>query len=75
MKIFRFRLRRHADLDARVAQAQRRAGEAAEEARLSQVRHEAVVENVVRPLRRAGERNQFAELVRRSLIEGHGGGA
>lgn len=72
MKIFR--RHRHADLDARVAEAEKRADEAAGEARLSQVRHEAVVENVVRPLRRAGERNQFAELLRRSLIEGHGGG-
>ena len=71
MKIFR----RHAGLDARVAEAEKRADEAAGEAALSQARHEAVVENVVKPLRRAAERNRFAEMIRQSLIEGHNGGA
>lgn len=74
MRIFSCR-RRHSGLDARVADAEKRAEEAAAEARLSRARHEAVVEQVVKPLRRAGERNQFAELLRRSLIEKHGGGA
>lgn len=72
MKIFRLHLRRHADLDARVAQAEKRADEAAGEARLSQARHEAVVEQVVRPLRKAGERNRFADMIRQSLIDGRG---
>lgn len=67
--------RRHADLDARVAEAEKRAGDAADEARLSRTRQEAVVENVVKPLRRAAERNQFAELIRQSLVNGHNGGA
>ncbi len=64
--------RRHADLDARVAEARERAEDAAAEARLSEARHEAVVEQVVKPLRRAADRNQFAEMIRQSLIDGHG---
>lgn len=66
--------RRHDDLDARVADAERGAEEATEQARVSRARHEDVVENVVKPLRRAAERNQFAELIRKSLVEGRNGG-
>jgi len=72
MSIFR---RRHPKLDARVAEARKRAQEAAAEAELSQARQEQVRERVIRPLRKAGEHNQFAELIRASLIEGHQKGA
>lgn len=68
MRIFR---RRHAELDARVADACGRAESAAEQAALSRVRHEAVVKNVVKPLRRRAEQNMFAEMLRQSLIDGH----
>ena len=69
-----FRRRHHDDLDARVADARARAEDAAAEARKSQVRQEAVREHIVRPLRRAAERNQFSDMIRASLIEGHGRG-
>lgn len=62
--------RRHAELDARVADARVCAEVAREQAELSRTRHEAIVEQVVKPLRKAGERNQFASMIRRSLIEG-----
>jgi hypothetical protein len=70
----RFR-RRHEELDKRVASATARAQDAAGEVRKSQVRQEAVREHVVEPLLRASEHNQFADLIRRSLTEGHGRGA
>lgn len=70
MRLRLFRRQHHDDLDARVADAQARAEDAAAEARKSQVRQEAVRENVVRPLRQAAARNQFAEMLRDSLIEG-----
>jgi hypothetical protein len=56
------------DLDERVRQAR-------EEADESQRRLHAIRRNVVQPLTEAGTRNQFAEIIRRSLIEGHGGQA
>ena len=47
----------------RLAAAQR-------EVDLSRERLDETRENVVKPLRRAAEHNQFAELIRQSLIEG-----
>lgn len=74
MRFFeRFR-RRHADLDARVTDATARAEEARGEVRRSRERQETVREKVVMPLQRAAEHNQFADLIRRSLTEGHGKG-
>lgn len=70
----RFRRRRE-ELDARVASATKRAEVAAGEARKSRVRQESVREHVVEPLRQAAEHNQFADLIRRSLTEGHERGA
>lgn len=67
----RFR-RRHEELDERVASATARAQEAAGEARKSRDRQEAVRERVVRPLERAAEHNQFAQMIRDSLTEGRG---
>ena len=64
----RFR-RRHAELDKRVASATARAQAAADEARKSRVRQEAVREHVVEPLQAAARHNQFAEMIRASLIE------
>lgn len=69
----RFR-RRHEELDERVASATARAQEAAGEARKSRDRQEAVREHVVRPLERAAEHNQFAQMIRDSLTEGRGEG-
>lgn len=62
--------RRHAELDARVADARKRADDAAGEARKSQARQEAVRERVVMPLQRAAAHNQFAQMIRDSLTEG-----
>lgn len=67
----RFR-RRSRELDARLADATARAQEAAGEARKSRVRQEAVREHVVAPLQRAAEHNQFADMIRDSLAQGHG---
>lgn len=67
--------RRHTDLDARVADARALAEKAGEEVRRSQARQESVQQHVVKPLRRAAEHNQFADLIRRSLTEGNGGKA
>lgn len=70
----RFR-RRGEELDERVASATARAETARDEAGKSQARQEAVREHVVKPLQRAAEHNQFADLIRRSLTEGNGRGA
>lgn len=58
--------RRHGELDKRVEQAK-------EEAEQSRERLEQFREHVIDPLQDAGSRNQFAEIIRRSLIDGHGG--
>lgn len=46
--------------------------EARAEHQLSRARLAHVREHIVEPLRRAGERNQFADMIRTSLMEGHG---
>lgn len=71
MKIFG---RRHEELDARVADARARAATAEEEIKVSRGRQQAIRQNVIAPLRKAGEHNQFAELLRASIIAGHGNG-
>ena len=68
MKFFR----RHENLDARVEDARQRAVAATYEAEKSRKRRESVQKNVVEPLRQAGAQNHFAELIRRSLIDGYG---
>lgn len=50
-----------------------RVGHARAEVDLSRERLEQAHREVVEPLRRAGNRNQFAELIRDSLLEGRGG--
>lgn len=75
MKLPRFRLKRHEELDARVKDAEERAETAREEASRSRARQEAVRERVVMPLQRAAAHNQFSDLIRRSLTEGNGNGA
>jgi len=60
-----------AELDERVAAAKERAESAAQEARYSAERHEEVRTQVVAPLRKAAEHNQFAELIRATLTGGH----
>ena len=69
----RFR-RRHERLDARVKSATARAETAADEAARSQVRQDTAREHVMLPLQQAAAHNQFADLIRRSLAEGHGKG-
>jgi hypothetical protein len=63
--------RRHADQDARVAHAARCAAEAGQEVERSRVRYDAVHETVVGPLTRRAKQNQFYELIRSGLNEGH----
>lgn len=58
-----FRRRRRA-LDARVQAAADEKDES--QRRLDRLRHD-----IIAPLREAGERNQFAEMIRVSLLEGH----
>ena len=60
----RFR-RRRADLDARVAAAEEEKQESGR--RLRRMRNE-----VVEPLEAKERHNQFADIIRRSLQEGHG---
>lgn len=69
MRLFR-RRQRLAELDARVAEAAEGAARAAAEAEKSVQRYESVQRHVVQPLRQAAEQNQFASLIRRSLING-----
>jgi hypothetical protein len=71
---FRFFHHRLKELDARVEDAQRRAEQATQEAEISMQRKKNVEEKVVEPLRRQGAHNQFAELLRASLITGHHNG-
>ena len=62
----RLRFRHHRDdLDARVEAAEK-------EKELSRRRLAHVRENVTGPLHERGQRNQFAEIIRRSLTEGYG---
>ena len=69
---FRWLWHRRRELDERVEDANRRADDARKEAELSRHRQKMVEENVVAPLRRAATHNQFAEMLRRSLVQGHG---
>ena len=69
LKFFSKRLN---ELDARVEDARQRAEDATREAKISRQRRELIEENVVKPLRQAGSHNQFAELIRQSLIDGRG---
>ena len=59
---------RIAELDRRIGNAQEGARSAAREAELSVLRQERIRKDVVMPLRRAGEHNQFADLIRKTLI-------
>jgi hypothetical protein len=51
-----------------------RLADAEAEVELSRQRLQAVSENVVRPLREAAARNNFAELIAASLVRGHRNG-
>lgn len=74
MSIFRRIRKRHEELDERVSDAYDRAETARQEADLSQLRHETILHRVVIPLKKAGDHNQFAELIRKSIIDGHHNG-
>lgn len=63
--------RRIAELDARVAAAKERAESAEQEAQYSAERHEEIRSQIVAPLKKAAEHNQFAELLRATLVNGH----
>lgn len=71
MKWFR---RNRSDQDARVAEARAAAGHAEREVELSRRRAESVRKHVVDPLREYAEHNQFADLIRQSLINGNDSG-
>jgi hypothetical protein len=67
-------LRRRRDAqDARVADAAAAAKAAAREIEVSRQRAESVRKHVIEPLRKAAEHNQFAALIRQTLINGNGG--
>lgn len=74
MSLFRRQRRRLTELDARVADAADANARAAAEARKSEERYEAVQKHVVQPLRQAAEENQFASLIRMTLVNGNGNG-
>jgi hypothetical protein len=64
--LFRKRRQQASSLD-------QRAREAREEDAESKRRLHAIRQNVVRPLAETGSRNQFADIIRASLIQGRGG--
>ena len=64
-------LHRQQHLDDRLAEARRRAHEAAGEVEISRLRARRARETVVVPLRRRDDENQFAEMLRASLVEGY----
>ncbi len=70
MRLFR-RSRDRRAIEDRVAEAARAAQDAEAEAELSRRRHESIRRHVVEPLRRAEQHNQFADIIRASLINGH----
>lgn len=74
MRLPVYRRRHHEELDARVEDARRSAEDAQAEAALSERRYQSVRDHVVGPLKEAGSRNSFAEMVRISLTNGYGGG-
>jgi hypothetical protein len=57
--------RRHQAADAKAAAAR-------QEVQVSRDRLERIRADVIQPLREAGEHNRFAEMIRQSLMEGHG---
>ena len=61
--------------DARVEQARAQAEAAAREIELSRRRAESVRKHVIEPLRKAGEHNQFAAMIRTTLASGSHEGA
>lgn len=56
---------------ARLAELRARAEAAEQEKNLSGKRLEHAQRDVINPLREAGRRNQFADMIRSSLLEGH----
>ena len=59
------------DRAARLAELEARAHTAGQERDLSGQRLERAQREVIGPLQDAGQRNQFADMIRRSLLEGH----
>ena len=59
------------DRAARRAELEARADAAGQERNLSGERLERAQREVIGPLEAAGQRNQFAEMIRRSLLEGY----
>lgn len=69
MKLWQWLTRgRHEELEARVEDAQRRAATAEQEVVRSEQRHDRAVRDVVTPLKKAAEHNQFAELLRSTVM-------
>lgn len=69
----RFPRRRHRKLDAQVAEARAQAESAQEELEISRERYQSAREDVVKPLQRARSRNNFADLIRQTIIDARNG--
>ena len=67
--------RRRKDLDERVAAAQAAAEAARAEVARSKARREMIREDVVKPRQRVAAHNQFADMIRATLVNGHDGGS
>lgn len=63
--------RRLRELDARVTDAREKAAQAAEEAEFSRQRRREINEDVVEPLEHSASHNQFAEMIRATILQGH----
>ena len=70
MRLWKRMRARMQDLDDRVAAAEELAASAEAEAAHSQERREHVHETLVTPLNRAAAHNQFADMIRATLIHG-----
>lgn len=67
--------RRIAALDERVITAEAHAEDAAYEAEKSRRRQERILQQVIAPLREAADHNRFADMLRKTLIDGKHGEA
>lgn len=66
---------RLAELDKRVMTAEARAEDAQREAEASRRRQERIQQQIIAPLREAAEHNRFADMLRKTLIDGKHGEA
>ena len=71
----RRRRKRREDQAGRTAEAKAAGDQAREETAKSQWRHDTVRENVINPMTAAGQHNQFAQMIRNTLLGDNGGNA